>query len=595
MPCGISSGRARSPMTPSRRCARCVGSARGVGLDGTAGGGGWTALGPPEAAGRWSLVAPEIAPATATERLHAQSLALLERHGVVTREAVAIEGIEGGFAAVYPVLRAMEDAGRPAAAISSTASGRRSSRWRAHSTGCVRCASPPSAPPKARSTSWPPRISANSYGAALPWPRRGETDRRPLQRAAGAYVVLVDGIAALYLERGGATLQTLPASDDPAVAVTAARALRTLVDDGRIRELVLRKVDGEEGNGLTRPVCPASRPASWPAIAAWPSVRSAATPECPKATRSSGPRRVSGPTSSAGPSPPPGTAGPGAGPAGHAHRRARDHRGRVHRQEPADPLRQRPRDPDPPPDERLVAPLPTGRAVAATGRTRPARDRGPGAVAVCFDAPVVELLEQRAEVLHASLGRLGPDLLSPEFDADEAIRRLRDPSRAGCRSPRRCSIRGRWPGSATSGRTRRSGPSVSRRSRRSASWTTRHSVDSLGRRDDSYMPVPAGARVRAPSTVAAGGRVGAAGRSSRAPSRGPRIRGRPTGARPASRRRRLSPSSRAPPSRTCRAGSARSRRSSGRRRSRSSAGPLRRCTAGMPRPRTARVRDRASR
>ena len=55
----------------------------------------------------------------------------------------------------------------------------------------------------------------------------------------------------------------------------------------------------------------------------------------------------------------------------------------------------------------------------------------PGAVAVCFDAPVVELLEQRAEALHPSLGRLGPDLLAPDFDADEAIRRLRDPSRAG--------------------------------------------------------------------------------------------------------------------------------------------------------------------
>jgi endonuclease-8 len=55
----------------------------------------------------------------------------------------------------------------------------------------------------------------------------------------------------------------------------------------------------------------------------------------------------------------------------------------------------------------------------------------PGAVAVCFDAPVVELLELRAESLHPSLGRLGPDLLDPDFDADEALRRLRDPSRAG--------------------------------------------------------------------------------------------------------------------------------------------------------------------
>ena len=53
----------------------------------------------------------------------------------------------------------------------------------------------------------------------------------------------------------------------------------------------------------------------------------------------------------------------------------------------------------------------------------------PGAVAVCFDAPVVELLEQRAEALHPSLGRLGPDLLAPAFDADEALARLREPPR----------------------------------------------------------------------------------------------------------------------------------------------------------------------
>ncbi len=55
----------------------------------------------------------------------------------------------------------------------------------------------------------------------------------------------------------------------------------------------------------------------------------------------------------------------------------------------------------------------------------------PGAVAVCFDAPVVELLETRTESIHPSLGRLGPDLLSPGFDAAEAHRRLRAPDRAG--------------------------------------------------------------------------------------------------------------------------------------------------------------------
>jgi endonuclease-8 len=54
----------------------------------------------------------------------------------------------------------------------------------------------------------------------------------------------------------------------------------------------------------------------------------------------------------------------------------------------------------------------------------------PGAVAVCFDAPVVELLEERAEDLHPALGRLGPDILAPDFDGGEAVRRLRDPTRA---------------------------------------------------------------------------------------------------------------------------------------------------------------------
>jgi ATP-dependent Lhr-like helicase len=85
---------------------------------------------------------------------------------------------------------------------------------------------------------------ANPYGAALAWPRRGDDDRRPFQRAAGAYVVLVDGLAALYLERGGATLQTLPAGDDPNVAAAALRELASLVGGGRLRELVIRKVDG---------------------------------------------------------------------------------------------------------------------------------------------------------------------------------------------------------------------------------------------------------------------------------------------------------------------------------------------------------------
>ena len=36
---------------------------------------------------------------------------MLERYGVVTREAVLAEGVGGGFASVYGVLKAMEESG----------------------------------------------------------------------------------------------------------------------------------------------------------------------------------------------------------------------------------------------------------------------------------------------------------------------------------------------------------------------------------------------------------------------------------------------------------------------------------------------------
>ncbi|MEA2678061.1 MAG: hypothetical protein QOJ81_2202, partial [Chloroflexota bacterium] len=85
---------------------------------------------------------------------------------------------------------------------------------------------------------------ANPYGATLAWPRWSDEDRRPLARAAGAYVVLVDGEPALYLERGGKSLQTLPAFAAPEVAAAALNALRQLLADGRFRAIQIERVDG---------------------------------------------------------------------------------------------------------------------------------------------------------------------------------------------------------------------------------------------------------------------------------------------------------------------------------------------------------------
>jgi endonuclease-8 len=54
----------------------------------------------------------------------------------------------------------------------------------------------------------------------------------------------------------------------------------------------------------------------------------------------------------------------------------------------------------------------------------------PGAVAVCFDAPTVELIDTRALALHPTLRALGPDLSMSDADAGEVVRRLRAPERA---------------------------------------------------------------------------------------------------------------------------------------------------------------------
>jgi ATP-dependent helicase Lhr and Lhr-like helicase len=75
--------------------------------------GGLRRAGPPAAAGRWSATAELLDDGVGdTERAHALAEQLLERHGVLSRESLRVEAVAGGFAAVYRVLKAMEEAGR---------------------------------------------------------------------------------------------------------------------------------------------------------------------------------------------------------------------------------------------------------------------------------------------------------------------------------------------------------------------------------------------------------------------------------------------------------------------------------------------------
>ena len=213
--------------------------------------------GPPTVSGRWSALPPAVV--DPTRRLHAQALALLERHGILIRGAAAAERVPGGFGALYPVLRALEDGGqcrrgyfveglgaaqfalpgavdrmramadtaRAAGTIDPWDTGVSARRADEHRVVVLAAADP-----------------ANAYGAALPWPERpGETPggHRP-GRKAGALVVLADGELVLYVERGGKTL--LSWTSEPSLLDPAVSALAAAVRNGALGRLTVERADG---------------------------------------------------------------------------------------------------------------------------------------------------------------------------------------------------------------------------------------------------------------------------------------------------------------------------------------------------------------
>jgi ATP-dependent Lhr-like helicase len=193
-------------------------------------------LGPAAAAGRWSLVTPLLQPAPPrTEQRHAQAMQLLERHGVLTREAALAEGIEGGFAAVYPVLKALEERGqvRRGYFVAGLGAAQFALPGAVDRLRAVREPVEPDLTPLVLAATDP----AQPYGAVLPWPASAG---RP-SRSAGAFVVLVAGEPVAELERGGKSLATFPgALDHPHWAEGLAR----LVKDGRLRKLEIARIDG---------------------------------------------------------------------------------------------------------------------------------------------------------------------------------------------------------------------------------------------------------------------------------------------------------------------------------------------------------------
>jgi len=81
---------------------------------------------------------------------------------------------------------------------------------------------------------------AQPYGAALPWPRRAGARAA---RVAGAWVVLLDGSAVLFVERGGRSLVPLR-EPDPEWLRPAFRALVAHVRAGGAKRLAVERFDG---------------------------------------------------------------------------------------------------------------------------------------------------------------------------------------------------------------------------------------------------------------------------------------------------------------------------------------------------------------
>ena len=190
------------------------------------------------ASGRWVLVSSLLyGTPPDTERLMAWSNTMLERYGVVSREAVASEGLPGGFTPLYQTYKALEETGRVRRGyFVDGLSGAQFAR--AHTVDRLRAESREDHPkPVVLSTPDP----ANPYGSLLPWP---ENSGRP-RRASGSLVVLVDGHPVFFLEKGGKKLTTFGRAEEPSSLEAAIDGLREVARQKRGRSLKLQEIDGE--------------------------------------------------------------------------------------------------------------------------------------------------------------------------------------------------------------------------------------------------------------------------------------------------------------------------------------------------------------
>ncbi len=203
---------------------------------------------PPGGEGRWSLVPRGAAVPSDTDRGAALASVLLDRHGVLTREAMAVEAVSGGFSVVYPILRVMEDAGRVRRGYFVDGLGA-AQFARAGVEERLRALRDPREE-DARAIRLSAMDPASPYGSTLPWPKReGESPEARLARAAGAHVILLEGRLIGYLARGEQHLVPFLSPDEPLRTKDArslARSLAAWVERGARKVLSIQRIDGDD-------------------------------------------------------------------------------------------------------------------------------------------------------------------------------------------------------------------------------------------------------------------------------------------------------------------------------------------------------------
>jgi ATP-dependent Lhr-like helicase len=185
---------------------------------------------PPTAQGRWSILpvtGAETPGRSRTEASHALALQLLNRYGVLMREAVAAENVPGGFSAVYDVLKALEESGRIRRGYFVAGLGATQFALPAavDLLRQMRIAPEPEKPEIVQLAASDP---ANPYGTVLPWPdlpvadEDSESAPRVLTRAAYAEVILRNGKLVAWLRRNNPNILVFLPAEEPERSQAAA-------------------------------------------------------------------------------------------------------------------------------------------------------------------------------------------------------------------------------------------------------------------------------------------------------------------------------------------------------------------------------------